>query len=62
MEAFTEWLVMVKDMVWGVPLIVLILGCGLWLTVRVRLVQVFHLGKALRFMIQNEEEGHGEVT
>ena len=62
MEAFTEWLVMVKDMVWGVPLIVLILGCGLWLTVRVRLLQVFHLGKALRFMIQNEEEGHGEVT
>ncbi|MGI6028302.1 MAG: alanine/glycine:cation symporter family protein [Candidatus Heteroscillospira sp.] len=62
MEAFTNWLVAVDDVVWGVPLIALILTCGVWLTIRTGLLQVFHLGKALRFMFKNETEGHGEVT
>lgn len=58
----TEFLVKIDDLVWGVPLIVLILACGVWLTVRTGLLQVLHLGKALRFMVKNEEDGHGEVT
>lgn len=62
MEAFSNWVTMVDDLVWGIPLIVLIMACGVWLTVRTGLVQVFHLGKALRFMVQNEEDGTGEVT
>ena len=35
---------------------------GFLLTVRLGLLQVRHLGKAFRFMVKNEEEGHGEVT
>jgi alanine or glycine:cation symporter, AGCS family len=58
----TEFLVKVDDMVWGVPLIMLILACGVWLTIRTGLLQVRHLGKALRFMVKNEEGGRGEVT
>ena len=57
-----DFLLKVDDLVWGVPLIVLIIACGVWLTCRVRLLQVFHLGKALRLMVKNEEGGHGEVT
>ena len=57
-----NFLLTVDDLVWGVPLIVLIIACGVWLTYRVRLLQVFHLGKALRLMVKNEEGGHGEVT
>lgn len=62
MEAFTNLVSQIDDLVWGIPLIVLILACGVWLTIRTRLVQVFHLGKALKFMVQNEEDGTGEVT
>lgn len=58
----TDLLVKIDDLVWGVPLIVLIISCGIWLTIRNGLLQVFHLGKALRFMVKNEGEGHGEVT
>ena len=57
-----EWIRKIDDLVWGVPLIVLIISCGIWLTIRTGLLQVFHLGKALRFMVKNEGEGHGEVT
>ena len=62
MKQFTEFLGQVDNFVWGVPLIVLILSAGIYLTFRLRLIQVIHLPKALRFMVKNEEEGEGEVT
>lgn len=52
----------VDDFVWGWPLIILILAAGVWLTVRTGFVQVRHLGKALKYMVKNEEGGEGEVT
>ena len=58
----TEMIQVIDKAVWGVPLIVLILGCGIWLTVRSGLVQLRHLGRALKYMVKNEEEGEGEVT
>ena len=58
----TDLLTTIDDFVWGLPLIILIISCGVWLTVRTGLLQVFHLGKALRFMVKNEDDGHGEVT
>ena len=62
MEQFTKFLVAVDDWVWGIPLIVLILSVGLFLTVRLNLLQVFHLKKALKYMLKNEKDGEGEVT
>jgi len=38
------------------------MACGLLLTVRLRGIQITKLGKALKYMVQNEEGGHGEVT
>ena len=52
----------VKDFVWGVPLIVLILSAGLFLTIRLGVLQIRRLPKALKFMVQNEEGGSGEVS
>ena len=51
----------VQNAVWGWPLIILILAAGVWLTVRTGFVQVRHLGKALKFMVKNEDNGEGEV-
>lgn len=55
-------LVAVNDFVWGVPLMVLILAGGLYLTVRVGLLQVRRLPLALKWMVKNEEGGEGEVS
>lgn len=52
----------VDSFIWGWFLIVLIIGAGILLTVRTRAVQVRHLGKALKYMVKNEEGGHGEVS
>ncbi len=62
MERFTEILVAIDDVVWGVPLIVLIMGTGIYLTIRLGVLQFRKLGKALKYMVKNEEDGIGEVT
>ena len=62
MNEFTDFLVKVDDLVWGIPLIVLILAAGIYLTFRLRLLQIVHLPKALKYMFKNEEDGHGEVS
>ena len=61
MSEFTDFLVKVDDLVWGIPLIVLILAAGIYLTFRLRLLQIVHLPKALKYMFKNEEDGHWEV-
>lgn len=52
----------IDDFVWGVPLMVLILAGGLLLTIRTRGLQVRRLPLALKWMVQNEEGGEGEVS
>lgn len=56
---FIIWL---DNVVWGIPLIVLILSVGIYLTVRLGLLQIRHLPRALKYMVKNEEGGSGEVT
>lgn len=48
--------------VWGLPLIVIIMTIGIYLTIRLKLLQVIHLPRALKYMVLNEEGGTGEVT
>ena len=52
----------IDDAVWGVPLIVLIMATGIYLTIRLKGIQIRHLPKALKFMVLNEEGGKGEVS
>lgn len=62
LEQLSAVLTTIDDFVWGVPLMVLILCGGLWLTMRVRMLQVHRLPLALKWMVKNEEGGSGEVT
>ncbi len=52
----------IDDLVWGIPLIALILIVGLLLTIRSRGVQFKHLGKAFKFTFKDEADGEGEVS
>ncbi len=61
-KAINDFLVSVDQAVWGVPLIVLIIVGGIWLTIRLGLLQMRRLPLALKWMVHNEEKGSGEVT
>ncbi len=52
----------IDNLVWGVPLMVLIMAGGLLLTVRLGLLQVRKLPLALKWMVKNEEGGEGEIS
>ena len=52
----------IDNAVCGLPLICLIMATGIFLTARLGLVQIRHLGKAFKFMFKDEEDGSGEVT
>lgn len=62
MTGFNAWLDAVDSAVWGVPMMVLILGIGLLLSFRMGFLQFRKLPKALVYMMKNEKEGHGEVS
>ena len=59
---FEQLINTVNDWVWGVPLIVLILAVGLYLTIRLKLLQIVHLPKAFKFMVKDEDDAKGEVS
>lgn len=62
LTSITTTLTHIDDVVWGPFLIVFILLTGIFLTIRLRGLQIHHLGKALRFMVKNETDGKGEIT
>ena len=62
LEQIQKVLEKIDGLVWGLPLIVLILATGILLTCLLGGLQVRHLGRALRYMVKNEEGGHGEVS
>lgn len=55
MIAAAKW---IDDLVWGAPLLLLLLGTGVYLTSRLGLLQVIKLPKAFRLIFaKNEEQG-----
>lgn len=63
LSTITKILSTVDDFVWGLPLIILILATGLFLTVRLRGLQIKRLPLAIKYMFSSDEEdGSGEVS
>ena len=61
-NSINQALNMIDNFVWGVPLMVLIIAGGLLLTIRLGLLQIRKLPLALKWMLQNEEGGKGEIS
>ncbi|HEL0019235.1 sodium:alanine symporter family protein [Streptococcus equi subsp. zooepidemicus] len=58
MIAAAKW---IDDLVWGAPLLLLLLGTGIYLTSRLSLLQVIKLPKAFR-LIFAKNEGQGDIS
>lgn len=48
--------------VWGPPLLVLLVGTGIYLSARLGLLQVFKLPKALKLIFTAESKGQGDIS
>lgn len=52
---------MLNDLVWGPPLLILLVGTGIYLTIRLGLLQMSKLGTAFK-LIFVDDEGHGDIS
>ena len=62
MESFIPVLNAIDSFMWGPPLITLLVGTGIYLTVRLHLLQVFRLPLALRLIFKAQNKGEGDVS
>ena len=63
METVSQVLTWLNGIVWGVPMLVLILGIGLYLTIGLRLRSILRLPLSLSFLWRGRAaEGHGEIS
>lgn len=62
MDKLNEIVSKIDGFVWGLPLILLIITCGIILSIRIGFLQIHKLKLSLKYMLKNEDEGHGDVS
>lgn len=63
METMTQWITSINDVLWTYVLIIMLLGCAAWFTIKTRFVQFRMLGEMIRLLGEspnksNKEENH----
>jgi len=61
MAGLEQLLGSISDVVWGPPLLILLFGTHLYLTVRLGFIQRY-IGRAIRLSLSRESEGEGDVS
>jgi len=61
MEVLDRILKEASDFTWGPPMLVLLLGTHIYLTIRLRFIQIY-TGKAIRLSLERSREGAGDIS
>jgi alanine or glycine:cation symporter, AGCS family len=61
MQEFEKFVGHLSDLVWGPPLLILLLGTHIFLTFRLRFIQRY-IVKAIKISVQRSHEGQGDVS
>ena len=61
MDLNLELLNAIDSFVWGPPLLVLLVGTGILLPLRLKLLQIFQLPKALGLIVKAQNQGSGDI-
>lgn len=61
MQGVEQFFSKISDLVWGLPLIILLMGTHVFLTFRLRFIQRY-IGKAIKISFKREKEGTGDVS
>ena len=62
MESIMSFLEKLNSFIWGIPMLVLVMGTGLLLTIRLKFLQVKHLPRALKYIFKEESDAMGDVS
>lgn len=61
MGALENVLTQISDILWGYPLIILLFGTHIYLTIRLKIIQRF-IGKAIKISLGRNKEGSGDIS
>lgn len=65
LETITNILNLVNDLVWGPPLLILLVGTGIYFTVKLRFLQITKLPLAFKYLCSKDEDevkGEGDIS
>ncbi|WP_286903921.1 alanine/glycine:cation symporter family protein [Clostridium sp. UBA1652] len=64
MENLTQLFSKIDDLVWGPPLLILLIGTGVYLTIKLGLLQIFKLPLAFKYLFSKDEDydGDGDIS
>lgn len=62
MELLDKFISSASSFVWGVPMLVLLVGTGLYLTIRLKGMQFWALGHAIKLIFHKEHKAKGDIS
>jgi AGCS family alanine or glycine:cation symporter len=62
MESINQIISDISSLVWGVPMLTLLVGTGLFLTIRLKGLQFWALGHAIKLIFKDEKEAKGDIS
>lgn len=63
-NSFSDWIGKVSNFVWGPPLLILLVGTGIYLTIRLGFIQITKLPYALKlaFSKHQDDKSEGDIS
>lgn len=62
METLSQWVSTLSGWVWGPPMLILLVGTGVYLTIILRGLQFRALGHAFKLVFDRDLKGHGDIS
>lgn len=62
MEMIEKWVAILSGIVWGAPMLVLLVGTGIYLTIILKGMQFWALPHAMKLIFHKEHDGEGEIS
>jgi len=62
MEMIEKWVATLSGIVWGAPMLVLLVGTGIYLTIILKGMQFWALPHAIKLIFHKEPDGEGEIS
>ncbi|WP_340608629.1 alanine/glycine:cation symporter family protein [Xenorhabdus bharatensis] len=63
MELITQWLGAINGVVWGVPMLIGLLGIGIFMQIRLSFLPIRKLGTGFKLLFQkNKQRGEGQIS
>ncbi|MGB6329176.1 MAG: sodium:alanine symporter family protein [Halarcobacter sp.] len=62
MDLLDSFISSASGFIWGLPMLVLLVGTGLYLSIKLKGMQFWALGHAIKLIFKKEKDGEGDIT